>query len=278
MKVVITVLIFIGCLSAIADEEKKNKRFIDKVNASVEISQLKYSNVNDEYELDWGFEFSNADQDTHEIEISYSNSYDKTVDSYSGDETRDISHSLNIEFDVNKIWKIIGYTSNYRASQEKENGVYLTKYDATFAPLGLKFDFYEGETITEITGSILPTYRYLETDDILDSSGPEIIYKENIERSLDYTIRLEFGLSFFNGGLTFSNDTRYARVDPFDKRDADTRDYTFSNTATINYNPNKYISISYTNTLDYDNRRKIYQDLASTNQDQSFSLSFNWSP
>jgi hypothetical protein len=260
------------------DEENTKKRFIDKVNASFEISQLKYSNVDNEYEIDWGFEFSNSDQEDFEIEFSYANSYDKTTDSYSGDVTRDISHEFNTEFDVNNIWKIVGYTSNYSVSQQKENGVYLTKYDATIAPLGIKLDIYQSDLITELTLSFLPTYHYLETDDITDDSTSVILYEEHIERSLDYTARLEIGLSFFKGKLTISEDASYARVDPFDDTLADTRDFTFNNDLSINFNINDYISFSYQNTIAYDNRRKIYQDLASTNQEHMFSLSFNWSP
>lgn len=257
---------------------KASKPFLDTINFSIEISELSYENESQEMELDWGFEVSNANQEKHELDFSYSNAFNRTVDEYEGTQTEDVTHDLSFEFDVNDLWKSLGYTSIYTLSQNLENDVYTTKYDGTISPLGVKAKVYSSEHIPKVIFSYLIGYSYLEsdTDDEDDSGNP--IKTISYERSIKHTIRLEFSLSFLGGDITIDNDFRYNKISPYDIENEYIRDYTYSNTLTINYALTQRVSFSFTNLYDYDDKRREEQSISAVQHRSSMSLAYNWSP
>lgn len=238
------------------------------------LDTLSYKSLDGELEVDWSLEIGNVDQDKIEYLLKYSHTYDKQVDLFSKTAVRETSVNISQEFDVNKVFGHIGYTSDLSLQKTKENDIYVQKYNAELAPLGVKWDIYENDSLTELSFSYLPTYNYLEHyDPDVDDFGNPVVNKI-VERSLLHVFRFNIGVTV--GNFTFREEAKWKEIKPYDKANAANRDFIFSNKFSIAYALNDYISISYKNEILVDKRRKEVQDLPSTDHQHNFTFSLNW--
>ncbi|MFT6067970.1 MAG: hypothetical protein ACJAT2_002539 [Bacteriovoracaceae bacterium] len=244
------------------------------VHLQANLDTLSYKSLDKELEVDWSLEFGNVDQENIEYLLKYSHTYDRQVDLFSKTVVRETSVNISQEFDVNKILGHVGYTSDLSLIKTKENDIYVQKYNAELAPLGIKWDIYENDTLTELSLSYLPTYNYLEHyDPDVDALGNPVVNKI-VERALLHVFKFNIGVSY--GNFTFTEEARWKEIKPFDKANAANRDFLFTNEIKLSYALNDYMSISYKNSVLVDKRRKEVQDLPSTDHQHNFSFGLNW--
>ncbi len=244
------------------------------IHLQANLDTLSYKSLDKELEVDWSLEFGNVDQENIEYLLKYSHTYDRQVDLFSKIAVRETSVNISQEFDVNKIFGHIGYTSDLSLVKTKENDVYVQKYNAELAPLGIKWDIFENDTLTELSLSYLPTYNYLEHyDPDVDALGNAIVNKVT-ERALLHVFKFNIGVSY--GNFSFSEEARWKEIKTFDKANAANRDFLFSNKLSFSYALNDYMSISYNNSILVDKRRKEVQGLPSTDHQHNFSFGLNW--
>lgn len=295
MKKILIVFTLLLCLDIFASEEKeplkvmqmdektdpvKAKESVFTVNNwknfhfQANLDTLSYKSLDGELEVDWSLEMGNVDQEKIEYLLKYSHTYDKQVDLFSKTAVRETSINISQDFDVNKIFGHIGYTSELGLVKTKENDIYVQKYNAELAPLGIKWDIYENDSLTELSLSYLPTYNYLEHyDPDVDALGNPIVNKI-VERSLLHVFRFKIGVTV--GRFTFAEKAKWKEIKPFDNANAANRDFIFSNEFSITYALNDYMSVSYKNDVLVDKRRKEVQGLPSTDHQHNFSFGLNW--
>ena len=66
----------------------------------------------------------------------------------------------------------------------------------------------------------------------------------------------------------------WKKVKPFDDNVENSRSSIVNNELSINYNPTDHLSVGYTNTINYDLRRKLDQELPSTDHINSITVTF----
>lgn len=231
-----------------------------------ELEQLSYQSIDDEFALDWALEIGNADHFNYEYLLSYDHSYDRRSDLFSGETVRSTSVSLEQDFDINRIKGNLGFTTHFGMERLKENNIYLVKYNIEAAPIGLKYDFSESDKITELSLSYLPTYYYSEYFDAANTKF--------IDQSLLHVIKLNFTAT--NKTFTFADEVAYKMAKPFDDTKKISNDYLASNKMTLSYHASSSFTISYKSLLSVNRRRKLSQNLPSTEHKHGLSFSFLW--
>ena len=244
------------------------------IHFKASLDTLSYKSLDDELEVDWSIEVGNVDKDEKEYVLSYSHSYDRQTDLFSKQAVRNTEVNITQDFDINKIEGRIGWTTHFSLDQTKENNIFVQKYNIEAAPLGIKYDIYESDKITELSLSYLPTFNYLEHyDSDTDSLGNPVLNK-GIERSLLHVVRLNFTYNVNN--FTFSDSIHWKKIKAFDDAIKNQRDSIFSNEMSLSYQIFGSFSIAYKNTIQVDKRRKAFQDLPSTDHQHGISFAFEW--
>jgi hypothetical protein len=231
-----------------------------------ELEKLSYQTLDQEFELDWALEMGNADQFNYEYLLSYDHSYDRRSDLFSGETVRSTSVSLSQDFDINRIKGKFGFTTHFGMDRVKENNIYLVKYNVEAAPVGLKYDFCESDKVTEFSLSYLPTYYYSE---YFNASSTKFI-----DQSLLHVIKLN--LTATNKTFTFTDELAYKMAKHFDDTKKISNDYLATNKMTLSYHASSNFTVSYNSLLSVNRRRKLSQNLPSTDHKHGLSFSFLW--
>jgi hypothetical protein len=231
-----------------------------------ELEKLTYQSLDKEFELAWSLEIGNADKFDYEYLLSYTHSYDRQTDIFTGETVRSTDVIISQDFDINRIKGRLGLTTHFGMNRVKENNAYLIKYNAEASPLGIKYDLHESDNVTELSLSYLPAYFYSE---YYDAAGSKFI-----DQALLHVIKLSFSAT--NKTFTFSNEVAYKMVKPFDESKKIDSDYMASNDLTISYNVSAAFTLSYNSLLTVNKRRQSFQNLPSTDHRHGLSFSFVW--
>lgn len=255
---------------ASGDVEWLAKRDVwSNIHFKAALDHLSYKSLDKEFSLEWSIEVGNVDKDDKEYLLSYSHSYSRQADLFSGEVVRNTEVEVAQDFDVNKIEGRIGWTTHFSLTQMKENNVFVQKYNIEVAPVGIKYDIYENDKVSELSLSYLPTYNYLE------HYKPGVSgFDKGIEQSLLHVVKLSFEYNVNN--FTLMNELAWKKIKAYDDAIKAQRDYIVTNDFQISYQIFGSFSVSYNNELTVDKRRKSFQGLPSTDHRNGISFAFEW--
>jgi hypothetical protein len=198
-----------------------------------------------------------------------------TTDALTQINVRSSTHNATILFDTNKVFNNFTYFLMFNYGREREGSVYLVRHKIQGGLIGLKYDFYEGEMIKDLSLSLIPLYEYLvEEVETLNSNGLTE-FSGVITRNIRNSLRLRLIVLFKSLKLKMKETFFYRPIYDLQKSEFDFQDANLENKFKLSYLIDEKFSFSYLNKYTWNRRLKTVHNISSSDIQHTFTLDFN---
>jgi len=272
-------------IDLISGEEEEESDYVD---ITISASPITFTRVPKTKEIGYSLKIKCADCGDKELEFYYSYDHGTELplrsdfDEPDPDVLTTSNYYASLSFDWNKFygpftfWMFFDWERSRTSDVLNGEHVYSPNYLYSGIPLGIKWDIYESDTITDLSLSWGPQMDF-EKDSYLDEDddGNEIITTEK-DQVFRHSIRFKFAYKPTTS-LTFSNTMWYMPLHDFANKEFDWRDSgPFENTFEISYTTSSQVSFTYSNWIDWDYVTFEEEGIPSTNMTHSFEVSYTF--
>lgn len=241
---------------------------------STSIAPIQYSKV------DKGTDISvNAsaeyEKDIRELKFFYEFNKFSTTDPLNKIRVKSSNQEGLIAYDWNNIWGDFTYFMLGTYANQSAGDVNLIEHRIRGGVIGIKYDFYKGKTVKDISLSLIPLYEYLH-ENVESGTLVNTIYSKNVTSFLRLSFRFRVKILFEDGKYQIKNTAYFRPAYDFDKSIMEWNNNDIENTLKFTINISNLVAFSYDNKFTYDKRRKDVYKIPTTDLVNTFYIDLNF--
>ena len=268
-------LLFIFPLFAEDQEIVHSRRFrsdMSKIDVDIYAAPLKFQTLYNLRDITYGIKLTNFKDSKKglkfEVYFDYEFKGSKVYDPFSNKEVILGQHKSTLLYDINRIYKNFTYFLMVDYKRTRYGDIHPIQRRLGWGILGVKYDFYESESIPDFSLSYVPLFE----NEVYERSEGDTIREDHVNH-LRHSIRFRFEWKI-TPRLSLSEQLFYRPLYDYRKNKHDFNDNLLENVTQLSYQASDRLKLSVRGTYTHDIRQRRLYGFNPTNFETEFFIDY----